>query len=262
VSIKKFGGIFVMIVLLITLMLVITSRIQVSSEVIFGGADSVFINADGLKKPLDGYELNQSSEVQAPTGLIYPQVNISDHVFMLVNADNPIGGYIPSLTYVDGVLFSKTAAKSLEELLAAARKEGYTPYIDCGYRPYSSQLLRYKGKAQQIAYGGRFNLDEALEVAKDYVEYPGCSEHQTGLAVNIADTVHGAYDETHRDVQFYVWLDAHCAEYGFIKRYPQAKSDITGMDEYWHYRYVGTEAAGFIMENGLCLEEFIAHYSN
>ena len=55
------------------------------------------------------------------------------------------------------------------------------------------------------------------------------------------------------------WLKAHCAEYGFILRYPPEKSEITGITwEPWHFRYVGEEAAVYIMENELCLEEYLA----
>ena len=58
------------------------------------------------------------------------------------------------------------------------------------------------------------------------------------------------------------WMKEHCAEYGFILRYPKDKTQETGiMFEPWHYRYVGTEAAAYIMENGLCLEEFAALYN-
>ena len=60
--------------------------------------------------------------------------------------------------------------------------------------------------------------------------------------------------------ELYAWLDEHCAEYGFIKRYPTRKLLLTGWDEPWHYRYVGVEAATFIMEQGICYEEFYKHY--
>ena len=51
---------------------------------------------------------------------------------------------------------------------------------------------------------------------------------------------------------------AHCAEYGFILRYPVDKSEITGIGyEPWHYRYVGKRNAGNIMDSGLCLEEYL-----
>ena len=61
------------------------------------------------------------------------------------------------------------------------------------------------------------------------------------------------------DTADYAWLQAHCADYGFILRYPEGKQPITGYRfEPWHYRYVGVEAAAEIMDQGLCLEEYLA----
>ena len=55
-----------------------------------------------------------------------------------------------------------------------------------------------------------------------------------------------------------VWLHEHCWEYGFILRYPEGKSDITGITyEHWHYRYVGTEVSMAMKDSGLCLEEYL-----
>ena len=62
------------------------------------------------------------------------------------------------------------------------------------------------------------------------------------------------------DQEFFKYLDSICAQYGFIKRYPTRKLLLTGWDEPYHYRYVGVEAATFIMEHGICYEEFYAHY--
>ena len=57
------------------------------------------------------------------------------------------------------------------------------------------------------------------------------------------------------------YMVQHCHEFGFILRYPADKEDVTGvMYEPWHFRYVGVEAAAYIMENGLCLEEFVSLY--
>ena len=90
---------------------------------------------------------------------------------------------------------------------------------------------------------------------------PGSSEHQLGLAIDIWDR---QYNRTplyeNMDQEFFEWLDAHCADYGFIKRYPTRKLLLTGWDEPWHYRYVGIDAAKFIMEKGICYEEFYKHY--
>ena len=59
----------------------------------------------------------------------------------------------------------------------------------------------------------------------------------------------------------FVWLRMHSAEYGFIRRYPKDKKAVTGMIyQPWHFRYVGVEAAQFIDENRLSLEEFLNLY--
>ena len=55
-----------------------------------------------------------------------------------------------------------------------------------------------------------------------------------------------------------IWMAEHCAEYGFILRYPKGKQDVTGIIfEPWHFRYVGVEIATYIMENNLTLEEYL-----
>ena len=59
----------------------------------------------------------------------------------------------------------------------------------------------------------------------------------------------------------YQYMSQHCQDFGFIVRYPEGREDVTGvMYEPWHFRYVGVEAATYIMANDLCLEEFLALY--
>ena len=81
----------------------------------------------------------------------------------------------------------------------------------------------------------------------------GRSEHQLGLAVDInGDELHSSNDEV------YSWLAENAYKYGFILRYPEGKSDITGIEyEPWHYRYVGKEAAAEIFSRSICLEEYL-----
>lgn len=81
----------------------------------------------------------------------------------------------------------------------------------------------------------------------------------TGLALDIVSLDNQLLDETQSQTAETQWLHAHCWEYGFILRYPPEKGDITGISfESWHYRYVGTEAAQYLHENNLTLEEFWA----
>jgi D-alanyl-D-alanine carboxypeptidase len=106
------------------------------------------------------------------------------------------------------------------------------------------------------------SYDEAYTAAATVVAIPGTSEHNLGLAVDICAEDYQVLDDAQADTPEQQWLMEHCADYGFILRYPQGKEDQTGIIwEPWHYRYVGVEAAQEITSSGLCLEEYLAlHY--
>jgi D-alanyl-D-alanine carboxypeptidase len=138
-------------------------------------------------------------------------------------------------------------------MLKAARDAGLTVLLSGTYRDYATQNYLFNNKVAQ--YGG----DE--EIAASIVARPGTSEHQTGLAADIVDRYYEFLDESLAATELSKWLYENSAAYGFILRYPQGKQDITGiMFEPWHYRYVGVEAARYIREHELCLEEFLALY--
>lgn len=92
-----------------------------------------------------------------------------------------------------------------------------------------------------------------------YVAVPGYSEHQTGYCF---DTAAYNYDDEMIELDgegVYSWLVENCMNYGFILRYPDNKTNITGIGyEGWHFRYVGVPHSYFIKEHNLCLEEYIA----
>lgn len=99
--------------------------------------------------------------------------------------------------------------------------------------------------------------DAKLEAGK-IVAVPGTSEHQLGLAVDIVDKYNQVLDENQENTAVQKWLMENCWKYGFILRYPNDKSSITGiMYEPWHYRYVGDAAAKEIYQQGICLEEYL-----
>lgn len=98
-----------------------------------------------------------------------------------------------------------------------------------------------------------------LAHANSYVAKPGYSEHHTGLAcdLNIYHSGDGTCEEF-AGTGDYAWINEHCADYGIILRYAAEKELLTGIAaESWHYRYVGVPHARYIMDNQLCLEEYI-----
>lgn len=90
------------------------------------------------------------------------------------------------------------------------------------------------------------------------VKRPGYSEHNCGLALDLGGSGNFKLEEDFAQTPAYSWLIEHCAEYGFILRFPKDKQAETGVIyEPWHYRYVGKEVATEIMSKGLCLEEYL-----
>lgn len=190
--------------------------------------------------------------------------NIADNSwrFVLVNNTHVLDdSFVPNVVETeDGQYIDERVADHLQVFLNAAREAGYTTYLSTAYRPIATQRYIFFGKASQIAWGG-IEYEEAEMMARDIVAYPGTSEHQLATAVDIMDSSQTVMDaEAVEDMPLLVWLREHCAEYGFILRYPKDKEEITGWYEPWHFRYVGVEAAEYMTKNNLCLEEFLDLY--
>lgn len=256
--------------LVVVLIMVVSSRRaeQNSWDYIASDANAGYTSVSGPKPDNDTGIIAQTQVSPTPAAtplpeIVKPEVDVTGWEYLLVNADHNIGSYSPNVVTVDGTAqyFDSRAADALEEFLQGARDAGFTPYINAAYRPYSAQEYLFNGKASQISWGGQYTYAEAVELAKAVVAFPGTSEHQSGLCADITDKYYSVYDLAQMDQDMLSWLREHCAEYGFILRYPTDKAAITGWDEPWHFRYVGKEAAAYIMENGLCLEEFLKLYS-
>ncbi|MBO5556452.1 MAG: M15 family metallopeptidase [Oscillospiraceae bacterium] len=257
--------------LCLVLYTIVVSRVESKTDVIFGGVDGAYVRSDSVSF------VDQSTlETPEPTEDIWPQIDINLDQYSMVRDGSvntllsprfqPTVGQISVTKYQ---MFSVAALPYLEDMLQAIQDAGFNVYIASSYRSYSYQEQLFNGKASQIALGmdppvtdyldPRYQ--DAVEQARTITAYPGSSEHQLGLAIDLMDKAYATpYVYENMNQAFYEWVDAHCADYGFIKRYPTRKLLLTGWDEPWHYRYVGVEAAKFIMENNLCYEEFYAHY--
>ena len=266
---NKLAWILITAALCLVLYTLVVMRSDNKVSVILGGTEGAFIQSDGLTY----VDPNSVTETPEPTVDIWPDIDITLNQYRMVNADNLLSvAFEPDVAKISGSnnqLFDVAALPYLEKMLEDCRAAGFTIYVTAAYRSYSYQNNLFNSKASQIAIGmgltgEKAYLDpqyqEAAEEAKKIVMFPGTSEHQLGLAVDLMDKNYSRLVYENMDQEMFAWLDAHCAEYGFIKRYPTRKLLLTGWDEPWHYRYVGEEAATFIMEHGICYEEFYAHY--
>ena len=179
---------------------------------------------------------------------------------MLVNKDHglPEDYEVELLTMYDKVnRAAREAYGPLNDMLAAGRAEGLAFEICSSYRDVKVQKRLFQEDLDVLLAQGYTYEAAYEEVAKETMP-PGHSEHSTGLAFDIVSLGYQILDAKQEFTPETQWLHENCAKYGFIVRYPKGKESITKISfESWHYRYVGVEAAAYIMENGLCLEEYL-----
>ncbi|MBP3940047.1 MAG: M15 family metallopeptidase [Christensenellaceae bacterium] len=175
----------------------------------------------------------------------------------LENTERPADLVVTGEFFTDEVALTNSemsinrfAAESAREMFLHAASFGHRYKIASAYRSVSYQ--------EQL-------FAEALAENPDYAEDPfsnpvrvvpaAMSEHATGLALDIV-----LEDDWNRDFEGTpeaLWLEENAHLYGFILRYPKGKEHITGVIfEPWHFRFVGKDAAAYIYENNLTLEEF------
>ena len=159
----------------------------------------------------------------------------------------------------NGYVTDARIADAAKKMIADARAKDNVRIIALsGYRDHAYQKELFDSKVERLQQEKGYSVSKAREEAATVVAVPGTSEHQLGLALDLVDARHVKLDESQENTAAYKWMYKHCHEYGFIVRYPNGKTDITGIIyEPWHFRYVGVEAATFIMEKGITLEEFL-----
>lgn len=142
----------------------------------------------------------------------------------------------------------KEASEALTKMFNDASDEGYHLVINSSYRSYKQQQAIYKQFEDK--YGGIY--------AKEHVADPGCSDHQTGLGLDLtSESVVNGERLVFGDSSEYKWAIENAHKYGFVLRYPNDTSNLTGIvNEPWHFRYVGTAAAEKIHQNNWTLEEY------
>ena len=196
----------------------------------------------------------------------YTIIKNPDDVLVLVNKNRNLpSDYVPEDLVIPDVRFSfeeydekkqlrKIAADALEDLFAKAEEEGFYLYAKSGYRSYARQKFLFDYRAER--YG--------VEATNKLTAYPGQSEHQTGLAMDITlKSLNFELMNTFGQTEEGIWLSQNAHKFGFIIRYKEDAVDITGYDyEPWHIRYVGQDIAREIYERNITLEEYLGDESS
>ena len=231
-----------------------------------------YLNTKGcIAKDLPEYIKHKGDNpAQTIISVSYPNVNSSlepVRTYLIDDPANPLAlvktgfmvpaDYEPELKEADlpadpdaaNTYLQKDAAKALEKMAEDAEKEGLAIAVRSAYRSYADQSEVYNSYIEMYGY----------EYGTALAAYPGTSEHQLGLGVDLSSlgVIEGIYN-TFDESPEYLWVLENAHKYGFILRYPEAKVDWTGtMSEPWHFRYVGVDAATEMYENDWCLEEYI-----
>lgn len=213
------------------------------------------------KETSPSLRLEEASDIELPQFPLTPALSMDDPLLLLVNRDHPLPeGYAPELTKLQDWDLSVASVMydDLCRMLEAGSAEGLRFEICSAYRSHETQQALFdEDVARYMAQG--MTESDAIAATAQYTMLPGCSEHETGLAVDIVSQENQLLDESQAQTAETRWLQAHCWEYGFILRYPPDKSGLTGIAyESWHYRYVGIDAARYLHEQELTLEELWA----
>ncbi len=181
----------------------------------------------------------------------------------LVNPWNPLPkDHEIQLAMVEGQAIDARCQTQLQNMMTDCRAAGLQPLICSSYRTQEMQEALFQERIDELTAQG-YTQKDARKKAATSVAIPGTSEHQLGLAVDIVDKNQQMLDSAQENTLVQKWLMENCWKYGFILRYPNEKSSLTGIIyEPWHYRYVGGRAAKKIHQRGICLEEYLAEQTS
>ena len=174
---------------------------------------------------------------------------------LLVNKTNKVDNdYVPEdlvitdSLYKDNIYLDSVCYDNFKKLQDDAKTHEFDIDIMSGYRDYKYQERLYNNLV----------LEKGYSYANRSVAYPGTSEHQTGLAIDLCIYKDNKCYIEHdvMDTDEINWVYDNCYKYGFILRYPFDKEEITGYNyEPWHIRYVG-DIAEYLYKSNLTLEEY------
>ena len=191
------------------------------------------------------------------------KVEVTDWKLRLANYDNLLPeDFEVELANIDNSKdpkqFDARAVKYLKDMINDMKKDGNTKiWCQSTYRSVKRQKELYNASVQKYLKQGK-TQEEADKLTLEYINRPGGSDHNLGLAVDF-----NYVDNSFAKTSEYKWLLKNAENYGFVLRYPEDKEDKTKIAyESWHWRYVGEENAKRMNELNMCLEEYVEYLQN
>ena len=199
----------------------------------------------------------EESKPQQEEPEINTKIEITDWRLTLANFENilPKDFTVEVANIDDTRQFDARAIGDLKKMMNAMGKAGISNvWVQSAYRSVERQKELYDNSVQKYLKQGK-TQEEAEKLTEEYINKPGASDHNLGLAVDFNNV-----DNNFEDLKAFKWLNENAENYGFILRYPKDKEDITKIEyESWHWRYVGEEHAKRMNELHMCLEEYIEY---
>lgn len=218
--------------------------------------------APPVEEPVTEEPTSLPEELSAKTNVVWDKYSPIENLagenwaLTLISKKFPLDkSYLPTLSPViegSSVTSDTRVSDAYKLMYDDALAQGYvlTPYS--AYCSYNRQQTNFDNKVQAFMLQG-MTEDEAKQNAEKRIEPAGCSENGAGLSVDIISASAGFASTAE-----YKWLTENAHKYGFVLRYPEDKTDVTGIIyQPWHWRYVGIDAATEMKESNLCLEEYL-----
>ena len=246
---KRKIAIVILIIIIVITLIVKKSKNKTTVETTTNQVEQT--TSEQEENKVEEEQVNEQAQEQQP------EKEITDWRLTLANYENLLPeNFTVKVENIDKTRqFDARAIGELNDMMNKMKKDGITNiWVQSAYRSVARQKELYDASVKKYLQEGK-TQEEAETLTNEYINKPGSSDHNLGLAVDF-----NKVDNGFEKLDGFKWLQKKAENYGFILRYPKDKEDITKISyESWHWRYVGVENAKKMNELNMCLEEYIQY---
>lgn len=252
---KRKIAIIILIIIIVITLIVKKSKNKTTVETTTNQVEQTASEQE--KNKVEGELANEQNKNQNQDQGQQPEKEITDWRLTLANYETLLPeNFTVKVENIDKTRqFDARAIGELNDMMNQMKKDGITNiWIQSAYRSVARQKELYDASVKKYLQEGK-TQEEAEKLTNEYINKPGSSDHNLGLAVDF-----NKVDNGFEKLDGFKWLQKNAENYGFVLRYPKDKEDITKIAyESWHWRYVGVEHAKKMNELNMCLEEYIQY---